>query len=290
MFAFTLGSGLVFDPGDVEFDKWTATGGFNFTGVDILLTFTLVPDTTTLHIDADYTIGGPIEAKIDIDLGSGEGCDFDFAGIDIEVDFPFCCDIDVVSKISFTCDGFQYVTFDVVGIELPGLPWLTLDASLKFETQTKTLTITPKVDFGVEACLTVIMSQDTAAGTYPSGEGMSIGALAIDGISLVCELGGVSFTGISYWGDGLKPLPLKNDYWEAYQISLTQDSCCGGDFEFDLTIFFLEGGAQLFDIAEIDAYMQIGLTEQFTFSTGINIILDPAPTSFGWTIGFYVEW
>jgi hypothetical protein len=99
----------------------------------------------------------------------------------------------------------------------------------------------------------------------------------------------VEFTGISFWGEGTKPGILAGTpYWEAYQIATTDDGCCG-PFTFDITVYFLDGGALLFDIAELEANMSIEVATQFTFSTGINIVLDPIP-GFSWTVGFLVEW
>jgi hypothetical protein len=55
-------------------------------------------------------------------------------------------------------------------------------------------------------------------------------------------------------------------------------------------VFFEQGGLQLFDVAEIDASMEIQIATQFTFSTSIAIDLS-APVAFvEWTLGFLVEW
>jgi hypothetical protein len=278
--AFTIGSALVFDPvGPAFFTSWEVTGGLSLAGVTFEGTFTLLPSVTTLELIGSGTAGA-VDVTVDITFGDGLGCNFNFAGVDIEVDFPFCC-ADVISTISFDCTGFVEATFGVEGIALPGLPWATLDALITFTPEEKTLTITPNFDFGVEGCFDVYM-------TDPAG-GMLFGDIAIVGIGLTCEIGGVQFTGISYWGEDPKPGILEGtDYWEAYQISTTDDGCCG-PFTFDVGVYFLEGGALLFDIAELDAAMSIQISTQFTFSAGFDIVLDPVP-GFTLTFGFGVEW
>jgi hypothetical protein len=279
--AFTLGSALVFDPAAVAFDSWEVTGGLSLAGVTFDGTFTLEPGVTTLELVGSGTAGN-VGVTVDITFGDGEGCNFNFAGVDIEVDFPFCC-ADVISTVSFDCDGFVEATFGVEGIAIPTLPWVTLDALITFTTAAKTLVLTPNFDFGATACFDLYIDQTTAGN-------LTISDITISGIGLECTIGGVQFTGISYWGEGDKPGLLEDTvYWEAYQIKTTDDGCCG-PFSFDITIYFLEGGAQLFDVAEIDANMSIQVATQFTFSMGIAIDLTEDPAFTSWSLGFLVEW
>jgi len=288
--AFSIGSALVFDPATALFDSWEVTGGLSIAGVSFEATFDLTDTGTTLEIVGSGSAGN-VDVSIDLMLGSGDGCDFNFSGVTIDVGFPFCC-ADVTSEISFDCDGFNYVTFEVDGIAIPNLPWLSLDAVLKFTpgpTGGKTLTLTPAFDFGAIACFDLYIEQLSTGGIGPTSV-LSLGDIVISGIGLDCTIGGVEFTGISYWGTGDKPGLLEDtDYWEAYQIKTTDDGCCG-PFEFDITVYFLQGGLQLFDVAEIDANMSLQVAQQFTFSTGIAIDLTVSPAFTNWTIGFLVEW
>jgi hypothetical protein len=279
--AFTIGSTLVFDPATVLFKSWAVTGGLSLAGVSFDGTFTLHPGHTLLEIVGAGS-AGTVDVEVDVTLGDGEGCNFDFGGIDIIVGFPFCC-ADIVSTISFDCLGFNYVDFVVEGIAIPTLPWVTLDALLTFTVAEKTLVLTPNFDFGAVACFDLYVTQ-LAAGN------LTISDITISGIGLSCEIGGVSFTGISFWGTGSKPGLLHDTpYWEAYQIATTDDGCCG-PFNFDVTVYFLQGGAQLFDVSKIVANMEIQIATQFTFSTGIAIDLASTPAFTNWTIGFLVEW
>jgi hypothetical protein len=287
--AFTIGSTLVFDPALVAFESWEVTGGLSLAGVSFEATFGLEDSDTLLEIVGSGS-AGLVDVTVDITFGTpgDDICDFNFAGVDIEVSFPFCC-ADVVATVSFDCAGFVDATFAVGDIAIPNLPWVTLDALLTFTVDEKTLVVSPSFDFGAIACFNLYLGEihtDAQGG----GDGNVVGLLGdiqINGIGLVCEIGGVDFTGISYWGAGTKPGLLKGTpYWEAYQIKTTDDGCCG-PFAFDITVYFLQGGLQLFDVAKLAANMSIQVATQFTFSTGIEITL-PAFTN--WTIGFLVEW
>jgi hypothetical protein len=281
--AFTLGSVLTFDPSTVSFTSWKVTGGLSLAGVTFDGVFTLTPGDTKLVLTGAGSAGN-VNVEVVLTLGGNDDeiCDFDFNGVVITVDFPFCC-ANVISEIAFNCDGFEYVTFEVDNIALPNLPWITLDALLTFTVDEKTLVLTPTVDFGAVACFDIYVTQATEGN-------LIIGDITISGIGISCEIGGVEFTGISFWGEGTKPGLLKGTpYWEAYQIATTDDGCCG-PFAFDITIYFLEGGLQLFDVAELVANMSIQIATQFTFSMGIQIDLTASPAFTSWTLGFLVEW
>jgi len=277
--AFTIGSTLVFDPTVPEFTSWEVTGGLSLAGVSFEATFDLTPGVTTLELVGSGTAGN-VDVTVDITFGDGLGCNFNFAGVDIEVDFPFCC-ADVISTISFDCDGFVNAKFEVDGIAIPTLPWVTLDAVITFEVDSKTLVLTPTFDFGAVSCFELYITQDNSGN-------LTLGDIHINGISLTCTIGGVQFTGISQWAGTKSGLLKDTTYWEAYQIKTTDDGCCG-PFAFDITVYF-DHGDHLFDVAKIVANMSIQVATQFTFKTGISIDLSKDPAFTNWTIGFLVEW
>jgi hypothetical protein len=293
---FTLGSVLSFNPATASFASWTATGSLSLAGVTFNGTFTLLgsgltPGTTFRLVGAGTA--GAVDVDVTLTFGdtTTSVCDFNWTGVTIDVDFPFCC-ADVMSTVTFNCLGFDKATFEVQDIALPALPWVTLDALLTFQTQTKSLVLSPRFDFGDVACFSLYIAQAQTGN-------LTLGDITINGIGLYCEMGGVSLTGISYWGSGTKPGLLSGTpYWEAYQIATTDGGCCG-PFEFDITAYFLGNGTQpgvalgtlLFDVAEVDADMSIQISSQFTFEMGIAIKLEAAPAAFTkWTLGFLVEW
>ncbi|MCX6092284.1 MAG: hypothetical protein NTX23_05405 [Candidatus Bipolaricaulota bacterium] len=293
--AFTLGSTLDFAPGTAAFQSWEVTGGLSLAGVTFTGVFTLLPGDVSFDLVGAGTAGA-VDVTVDLLLGTvGAGCDFNFNGVTVTVDFPFCC-AKISSEISFTCAGFQSVTFAVDGIAIPNLPWVTLDMLLTFTPGTaggKTLVLTPAFDFGGFQCITIILDQvNTPA--QGGGTGAVVGLLSditISGIGLDCTIGAVDFTGISYWGTGAKPGLLKGtSYWEAYRIATSADACCGGMFDFDVTVYFLQGGLQLFDVAKFVANVHVNVTEQFTFYTGISVDLAVSPSFTNWIVGFNVTW
>jgi hypothetical protein len=274
--AFTIGSELVFDPATVAFDSWEVSGGLNLAGVAFDAVFTLTPGVTELVITGSGS-AGTVDVSVEVTFGSGLGCDFDFSSVLINIGFPFCC-AEISSEIYFTCEGFQYVTFEACDIQLPGITWATLCALLTFTVDEKTLVITPEFDFGATVCFDVYLTTPAAL----------FGDIEVAGIGIECEIGGVNFYGLSWLADTGKPAVL-GEYWEMYTISTTDDGCCG-PFAFDISVFFLEGGTQLFDVAYIESNFDIQISSQFTFGMGLALDLEAVPAFAEWTLHFLVEW
>ena len=291
--AFTVDSTLTFDPAAVAFKEWKVVGGLSLAGVGITGTFDLEPGVTTLSIVGSGSAGLVDPVKITLNLGSGKGCDFDFNGVTFEATFPFCCG-KVLAKVAFSCDGFLYADFSTKGILIPNLPWLGIDAAVHFTMQTKTLTLTPKFNWGTFACVDFGLFIDQ---TYTGGVGpdsiLSLSNFNISGIQITCKIGTITFLGISDWGTVRHGILYGTPYWEAYRISTSADGCCGGTFVFDLTAYFKKNGTQLFDVSEIVANMSVNVTKQFQFISGVTVDLDPLVpgTAFTlWTVGFNVTW
>ncbi len=278
-------SRLTFAPSNPSafFTKWTTTGTVTLDGITTIGTFTLTPGNVELVLDTSGAIGD-VNVRAIVTLGdvtpAGE-CDFGWQGVDITVDFPFCC-AEIESTLSVDCSGFEELTFEAVDIAIPAIPWATLDALVTFAPDEKSLVITPFFNFGVDVCFSVYV------GMAP-GETSLFPDLTIDGIGLLCFVDGIQFTGQSYWGTGSKPsLLIGTPYWEAYQIATTGGDCCG-PLDFDVTVYFLEGGLQLFDVGEIAGNVSIELATAFTFSTGLAFEF-ASPAAVSWTLGFLVEW
>jgi hypothetical protein len=283
--AFVLVSTLTFTPMTPAFKSWVVTSGVDIVGVSFDAVFTLTPGVTKLVLSGAGK-AGLVGVAVDVTLGSGLACDFDFAGVVATVDFPFNC-ANIEAVVTFDCLGFVSATFEATNIAIPTLPWVTLDALLTFQTGSKTLVLTPTFDFGPIACFNLYIDQvDT--GTGP----LELGNIIISGIGLDVTIGGVDFLGLSYWGaNGDKPGLLHDTpYWEVYQISTSEDGCCGGKFGFKVGVFFDADSAWLFDVSLLKADMSVNVTSNFVFSTGISIDLAHTPSFTLWTIGFAVTW
>jgi hypothetical protein len=275
--AWTFGSVVDFDPTgafeSLDITTGIALGGMSF-GVeftladkDVTLVLTGSGSTSLVDIDVEITFGGD-----DNDI-----CDLDWAGVDISLGFPFCC-ADVSAVIGFNCDGFDTACFTVGGIAIPNLPWLTIGAEVCYGLVEKTVVLTPSFDFGDIACFDLDIDVDYVGGDMAP---LDLTGFTITGISLTCDIGAVTFTGVTIL-EGADP------YFEWYTISTNDDACCG-PFGFDLGFYFLEGGVRLFDIALIDADMSLQVATQFLFTMGLEINVETGAFT-QWTIGFVVTW
>lgn len=306
--AFAISGGVWFDPDDLVdvFEKLGVDTEVSIAGVSFGFYFDLVPGGSDLLITVDG-VAGDVTIGVELLLGDEDGCDFDFNELLVYIDFPFCC-ATVYSEVLFTCDeGFEYVEFCVEDITIQNLPWLTLGACIEFTEQTKTFTLTPSIDLGLIGCdFDLYYRLDTAGGIM---DVLNIEGILFDGLQIACEIGGVQFTGITYFGPGIYKYgylgwgyylpgilygmentidPMTTDYFEAYQIATTDDGCCG-PFSFDVTVFFDEDSGELFDVAYLVAAMELQVATQFTFSMGIDTDVDAGDVNNVW-FGFLVEW
>lgn len=298
--AFSITSKLEFVPSPAAFKKWTTEAKVSIAGVSFGAKFELVPNNVQLTLTGSG-VAGDVTIGVTIVLGDLNGtdlCDLDFNSVKIVVGFPFCC-ADVTSTLYFTCAGFDYIQFCVKGITISNFPWLTLDACLKFQTHSKTLTLSPKLDIGVVGCDFDLYTRLSTSGDTDEctpDNPLNIKGFYIDGISIACDIGGVAFTGISYWGP---PIGTPADYpgilagkgmkyWEAYRIGTTDDGCCG-PFGFDVTAYFDCDADSLFDVALFEANMSLQIATQFTFDMGLTIDVDTEVVEI-WKFGFLVTW
>lgn len=275
--AFTINSNLDFNMSIPRFDEWIVDVAVSLAGIDFAANIELDDQDLELEILVSGQ-AGDVGIALDLEFGdSDDVCDLPFAYGSIELEFPFCC-ADVSAYVFLHCDGFRYVSFDVSGIAVPALPWLTLDAELQFSLTEKTLDLTPGFSFGEIVCFDLYFDVDTSGN-------LTLGDISIVGIGLSCDIGGVTFTGLSELpGGDLVDAP----YWEVYTISTTDDACCG-PFSFDISVYFLEGGLRLFDVGLFEAAMEIQISSQFTYNMALSIDVENQNFT-EWLIGFVVAW
>ena len=282
--AFSITSALDLNP-NATFGDWTTTAKVTIAGVSFSGTFKLDGTDAFLTLYGKGGVGTPVVVDVTVNFGAANpaGCELNFTDITIGVDFTFCDCAPIESEIKFDCAGLAYIKFTTAGIAIPNLPWVTIGATLNFTLQTKTLVLAPTFDFGAITCFDLYFAVDT------TGLNLTFNSITIDGIGISCTIGGVEFAALSYWGTGVKPGLLKGtEYWEVYSIGTDDDACCG-PFEFDLAVFFKQGGTKLFDIALVDASMKLKVASQFTFNTGLKINVETGAFT-QWVIGFLVEW
>lgn len=286
--AFTLTSSLGFDPVVPAFDMWNTTINVAIAGVTFGADFTL-EDYDVMLILTGSGVAGDILLGVELTFGGDDNdiCDLNWVDLEISLGFPFCCTI-LEAVVSFDCDGFENIVFTAENIVIPNLPYLTLDATLEFTVQTKTLTLSPSFDFGTTACFDLYIDLGSTGGVGP-GTALTLDSITIEGVGITCDIGVVTFTALSFWGDGTKPgLLAGTPYWEVYAVSSNDSACCG-PFGFDLAVYFLDAGAMLFDVALIDADITLQIASQFTFNMGLEMNVETGAFT-EWLIGFLVTW
>ena len=302
--AFTLASVLGFDPSTPAFDIWSTTVEVAIAGVLFGADFTLADYDVELIL-AGSGVAGDIVVSVEVAFGgiartllgdvipggNNDECDLDWADMEITLGFPFCCTM-LEAVVAFDCDGFQNIVFAAEGLVIPNLPFLMLDATLEFTLQTKTLTLSPNFDFGATACIDIYIEQASTTGVGP-GTVVTLDSITIEGIGISCDIGTVTFTGLSFWGtvEDLEDKPgLLSDtpYWEVYSVSSNEDACCG-PFGFELAVYFLDTGAMLFDVSLIEADMTLQIASQFAFNMGMDVDVEMGAFT-EWVVGFLATW
>lgn len=290
--AFTITSALGFDPVIPAFDAWNTTVDVTIAGVNFGADFTLEDSDVTLILRG-AGVAADLTLDVEITFGGDDNdvCDLDWADLEIGIGFPFCCTM-LEATVMFDCDGFQNIEFVAEGIIIPNLPFLVLDATLEFMLQTKTLTLSPRFDFGATACFDIYIEQASTTGVGP-GTVVTLDSITIEGLGISCDIGTVTFTGLSFWGTVAAPedkpgLLSGTPYWEVYAVSSNEEACCG-PFGFDLAVYFLDTGAMLFDVSLVEADMTLQIASQFTFNMGMEINVEIGAFT-EWVIGFLATW
>lgn len=243
--------------------SWRTSCKWSFGGISLSGRFTLANGSSNLLLG----FKGPrndvlnIAADVKFDLNPHSDCSFSFNQANTTLKFPFACIDEVTAKLKATCGGFDYVSFKVSHIET-GLSWLDLSGTVKFTTSDKTLTMTPKLVLANASCIKVYGKLVTGDST------MEITGVSIYGIGLKHTWNGVSFESLSYLDSSHY---VKENYWEKFVITSKGDTCCGGKLKFEVATYFQATHDTLFDWAETDIDLSIGLTSTFTASTGVEV-------------------
>jgi hypothetical protein len=213
---------------------------------------------------------------------------------------PFgCAEIDV--GLYFTCAGFESASFGVTGIEVGAVPWLTLDADLTFELQTKSLVLTPALSLGDVFCVELYAELDWDDSTW------LLDGIGLYGMELSCELGPVTVRDVAVldlnryaitteaYGSVVERLAdaiedghdVYPDYWEMLSIAYRGDGCCAGDVTFLLNVYFDQASTSLFDWAMTRVEAEVPLAEGLAFTLAMETI--PAGVD-SLTFGFHLDW
>ena len=210
----------------------------------------------------------------------------------------FGCAENISARLIMSCaNGFESLTFSVLGVETL-VPWLAVDVELTFETQTKSLALTPKVMLEDLGCVELYAELDDSAGT--------IGELSIHGLGISAEFNGVSFMSLSVFDAGYvltadqhgstvmtiadalaQGVDFYPSYWELFSIETAGDGCCGETYSFLTNTYFDTNSSSLFDwgMSYVEAVIPVGPG----FSLKGSIKLTPAGLE-TLVLGLTVSW
>lgn len=293
--AFSLTSDLVFAPATAAFTSWDSTGSVSIAGVKFDGEFYLTGLGSGWTFGASGSAGDlTLAATVYFNMTSGgalvanEYC-FCFSSVDFDISFPFTCIELVDISLGFSTSGFDGITFAVTGIEVPGISWITFDASLTFDDGVtgKSLTLTPNLNLGDFSCLTLYAELVDEAGQSCANVA-EISGIKFYGIGLDYTWNGVSFSSqSSFDADYNEKITGLADYWELFKISSAADACCGGAFDFSVSTYFSCTSAMLFDWGESVVKVSMGLGSNYSGWTSLTV----GDTGFTqWKIGFKVTW
>lgn len=225
-----------------------------------------------------------------------------------ETTIPLCCGISAETEFSFTKDeGLAWVKFILKDLSL--CCGFTFDVRVQYSVNGKEVEIVPKF-MGLEGCLTIYggwLFEETVA------EG-----IGIHGIGLKCALGdcteigflnafapeyfwvgawdllGGNFPGMAstYFYRYYDAQPLPN-WWRSYYTELFAEGeneviwikgcgagCCGGQYSFEIDVFFAAGAENIFlGITRVRSLGSIPVTDNIDFSwllevstTGVDLL------------------
>jgi hypothetical protein len=263
----------------VSANAWTTTARLVTSGVTLDGTFTKATGGSSCSLAITGSQEGALTRKVAIYFNLLDpSCSFCFDRVQGTFGFDFGCVKDITATWKINQSGFDSVSFSVSDIEM-GIPSITFDGKLTFSLLSKTLSIAPQLNRGTDTCFKVYASLEPG----PGGP-TEITGLSIYGLGASYDWNGVSFESLSYL-DGLHH--VKDTYWEKFTIKSTGESCCGENLNFSATTYFQSTHVTLFDWAETDLEVSVGLGSGTTVST--SIVVDTTGFS-EWKIGWSISW
>jgi len=185
-------------------------------------------------------------------ISGGSACGSGWTGEKLSVSgWGFGCVEDVAATLYMSCvSGWEWIRLEVEGID-SGLSWLSLDAALTFELQTKSLVFIPTLVVGKSVCVDAYI--DVRSDAFPSIDGIGLYGVGIvwsrDGVTVkelaVLDTGRYAITTPEH-GSAIEAIAdaveaghaFYPDYWELLSIDVRRDGCCGGTHRFVVNSYF----------------------------------------------------
>ena len=199
-----------------------------------------------------------------------------------------------------TCGGFDYVLFELDGI-VTGLNWLSFDMDLRFEVQTKTITMTPALIVGEVLCLKPYFA------LVPGLPSISIDGIVLGGVELIYRSNGVTLRDVTVLDAGRYVITTPEfgsqlvsiedaiasgyayyvDYWELLSLEVDGEACCGGRYSLLINSYFEEGSTEIFgwSMTSFEGWFGIGTNTALTLALTVD-----GDGLEGMSIGFAFDW
>jgi len=288
----SLASTLAFDPDAPTaadlFDYWRATTGFSLQGLNVRHTFYLTRPITSsyqsLYVQASAgSLSFSSTMRIDLDAG----CNFVFARTDATIGWSWC-DLSMAASFAVACGGFEQARFSMSDFPVsPYLPGLTLDASLTFSEEAKTLSTSLSWRPVVFGCIKLYTELNTGG-----ARDMELEGFTIYGLKLECDIGDVRFVSASSLDPNKNAtLTGQSDYWEVLRLSGRLMGCCGVPGSWGIATYFCGASNQLFDWGMTTGRFDLAVNEHF--NAKVDIVMrsgelgDPMVEL---SFGFVVRW
>lgn len=194
-------------------------------------------------------------------------------------DISLCCDLSFSGELSFSKqNGFEYWKVTVKGLALcPDC--VVFDLSVTFTTESKLISITPKLDLPVDPCFTLYADVDFDVDRY------LLSGIEVQGFAIRCDLSDCSYFELK---TSLTPgdLGFSGEEFEYFKLHVCGPACCGGEYTGEFSLFFATSGGPL-GLSRINAQASLPLTEGFSITIKLDLPLGGDPQlDLGWTFSF----
>lgn len=230
-----------------------------------------------------------------------------FTGAEILATWRVCYDIDVTSSTVFSPAGFEYQEFQAVIWSIGLLPF-NLDVRLRFELQSKALSVEPKIGLGNRYCYGRALVELISSGPIGLIDGFSIYGLDLfmmgpsfavrsltvfdqtnyslyrtEGMSLLDDVWVDRTGGMGVCGSAGEELP---DYWQLLGFGVYRGEPCCRMLSFTVLTFFGDSGS-LFDWMRTEFRVALKVAEGLEIRAKVALDSTGVPE---WTMGLSVSW
>jgi len=231
-----------------------------------------------------------------------------FTGAEFSFSSYLCRDVTVEATTMFSSTGFEYQEFDAT-VWAIGIVPVNFDLYLRFNTQSKSLAVKPKVGLGGRNCYGQVLVEFISVGPVGLIEGFSV-----YGLDLFLETSGFAFRSLSIFDTTNYSLfhaesgfsladaiwvgdkttagtcghagEMLDEYWEVVGIAAYRGDPCCRTLSFIALAYFGDSSA-LFDWMRSDFRVQLQVMDGLLLRS--RVVLDSGGVS-SWTLGISLGW